>query len=106
MISHGVKISIVGGGAEEKDGARQGSFFFFSFFSFFLYHVFVVKVQETARSGSYGVNKTLMPTTARFTPTWENPTPRTQSTPSPLVAPKTKARRSNTFLQTRKERHE
>ena len=47
MISHGVEISIAGGGADEKDGAREGSFFFFFFYFFlFLYHVFVVKVQE------------------------------------------------------------
>jgi len=35
MISHGVEISIAGGGADEKDGAREGSFFFFFFFLFF-----------------------------------------------------------------------
>jgi len=32
MISHGVEISIARGGADEKDGAREGSFFFFFFF--------------------------------------------------------------------------
>ena len=36
MISHGVEISIAGGGADEKDGAREGSFFFF-FFIFIFY---------------------------------------------------------------------
>jgi len=38
MISHGVEISIAGGGADEKDGAREG--FFFSFFSFFFYIIY------------------------------------------------------------------
>jgi len=46
------------------------SFFLFFIFYFFIY-VFVVKVQETAWSASYGVNKTIIPTTARFTPLWE-----------------------------------
>jgi len=58
MISHGVEISITGGGAEEKDeGNRQ--LFFVSFC--FLYHIFVVKVQEIAWSASYGENKTQNP---------------------------------------------
>jgi len=60
MISHGVEISIAGGGADEKDGARERSFFFFFFF-LFLYHIFVVKVQEIAWSASYGENKTQNP---------------------------------------------
>jgi len=48
MISHGVEISIAGGGADEKDEGNRGLFFLFFFFlfSFFLYHIFVVKVQE------------------------------------------------------------
>jgi len=69
MISHGVEISIAGGGADEKDEGNRGLFFFF------YSHVFVVKVQETAWSASYGVNKTLIPTTARFTPSWEKSNP-------------------------------
>jgi len=36
MISHGVQISIAGGGADEKDGRRYGSPVIL-----FLYHVFV-----------------------------------------------------------------
>jgi len=32
MISHGVEISIAGGGADEKDEGSEGSFFFFFFF--------------------------------------------------------------------------
>jgi len=56
MISHGVEISIAGGGADEKDGRKYGALLFFSFF--FLYHIFVVKVQEIAWSASYGENKT------------------------------------------------
>jgi len=56
MISHSVEISIAGGGADEKDGAREGSFFFF-----FLSHIFVVKVQEIAWCASYGENKTQKP---------------------------------------------
>jgi len=67
MISHGVEISIAGGGADEKDEWSEGSFFFlfcsffFFFFFFFLYHIFVVKVQEIAWSASYGENKTQNP---------------------------------------------
>jgi len=58
MISHGVEISIAGGGADEKDEGNRG--LFFSFF-LFLYHIFVVKVQEIAWSASYGENKTQKP---------------------------------------------
>jgi len=37
MISHGVEISIAGGGADEKDERSEGSFSFFSFFfSFYI----------------------------------------------------------------------
>jgi len=32
MISHGVEISIAGGGADEKDEGNRGLFFFFFFF--------------------------------------------------------------------------
>jgi len=32
MISHGVEISIAGGGADEKDEGKTGFFFFFFFF--------------------------------------------------------------------------
>ena len=74
-------ISMTGGveGAE-----REGNKGLFYFFYFFYNHVFVVKVQETAWSASYGVNKTLIPTTARLTPSWEksNP-PRPEHTPPP-----------------------
>jgi len=68
MISHGVEISIAGDGADEKDGRKQGAFFFYN-------HVFVVKVQETAWSASYDVNKTINNLTTRFTPSWEKSTP-------------------------------
>jgi len=63
MISHGVEISIAGGGADEKDEGNWGIFFFFFFFFlfFFLCHIFVVKVQEIAWSASYGENKTQKP---------------------------------------------
>jgi len=72
---------MTGGGG----GAREGSFLLFFFFTFFLlYHVFVVKVQETAWSTSYGVNKTLIPTTTRYTPSWEKSDPANpQPTPPP-----------------------
>ena len=59
IISHGVEISIAGGGADEQDEGSEGSFFFF--FLFFLYYIFVVKVQEIAWSASYGENKTQKP---------------------------------------------
>ena len=35
MISHGVEISIAGGGADEKDEGSEGSFFFIFYFLFF-----------------------------------------------------------------------
>ena len=57
MISHGVEISIAGGGADEKDEGSEGVFFIF----IFLYHIFVVKVQEIAWRASYGENKTQHP---------------------------------------------
>jgi len=53
MISHGVEISIAGGGADEKDEQNRRLFIFN-----FLYHIFVVKVQEIAGTASYGENKT------------------------------------------------
>jgi len=34
MISHGVEISIAGGGADEKDEGNRSLFFFFFFFFF------------------------------------------------------------------------
>ena len=61
MISHGVEISIAGGVGEMVRDLNSCPFFFFSFL--FLYHVFLVKVQELACSASYGVKKTLIPTT-------------------------------------------
>jgi len=63
MISHGVEISITGGGADEKDEGNGGLFIFiyFYFYFYFLYHIFVVKVQEIAWSASYGENKTQNP---------------------------------------------
>jgi len=85
MISHGVEISIAGGGADEKEEGNMGLFFFLAFFLGFFYHVFVVKVQETAWSASYGVNKTLIPTTTRFTPSWEKSNP---SNPEPILPPR------------------
>jgi len=36
MISYGVEISMAGGGADEKDEAREGSFFSFFFFLFYI----------------------------------------------------------------------
>ena len=53
IISHGVQISIAGGGAEEKDERKQEASFFL-----FLYHIFVVKVQQIAWIATYGENKT------------------------------------------------
>jgi len=63
MISHGVEISIAGGGADEKDEGNRGLFSFsFSFsFSFFYIIYSLFKVQEIAWSGSYGENKTQNP---------------------------------------------
>jgi len=39
MISHGVEISIAGGGADEKDGEMEGSFFFIFIFIFFISYI-------------------------------------------------------------------
>jgi len=63
-----------------------GGFFllFFFFFFFFYNHVFVVKVQETAWSASYGVKKTINNPTTRFTPSWEKSNP---SNPEPTRRP-------------------
>ena len=47
MISHGVEISIPGGGANEKDGEIGGLFFFFSF----CIHVFVDKGTRNSMEG-------------------------------------------------------
>jgi len=65
---------MTGGGGGAKRERNRGLFFSFFFF-FFFNNVFVVKVQETAWSASYGVNKTVIPTTARFTPSWEKSNP-------------------------------
>ena len=59
-------------------------FFFLLFLLFFYHHVFVVKVQETAWSASYGVNKTIKNPTTRFTPASEKSNPRNpEHTPPP-----------------------
>jgi len=47
---------------------------FFYFFIFFLYNIIMYSlfmVQELACSASYGIKKTLNPTTARFTSSWK-----------------------------------
>jgi len=41
MISHGVEISIAGGGADEKDGEMEGSFFYFILF-YFIFIFFLI----------------------------------------------------------------
>jgi len=56
MISHGVEISIAGGGADEKDEGSEGSFFFLFFFFFFFNHVFVVKYKK--QHGALAMAKT------------------------------------------------
>jgi len=43
----------------------------FIYIYIFLNYVFIVKVQETAGSASYGVNKTINNPTAHFTLSWE-----------------------------------
>jgi len=81
MIAGGVEISIAGGGGEMVRVRSLDMFFiFFIFFTFFIFlnHVFVVKVQELACIVRYGVKKTLIPTTARFTSSWEK-----SNTPNP-----------------------
>jgi len=45
IISHGVEISIAGGGADEKDGRKYGAFLLIFHF---LYNIFIVTVQEIA----------------------------------------------------------
>jgi len=59
MISHGVEISIAGGGADEKDEGNRGLFLFFLFLFFIFYIMYsLIKVQETVWSASYDRNKT------------------------------------------------
>ena len=76
-----------GGGHSDDDFSCYGDFnrwrwsgrerckkiwaFFIFFYFVFVNNVFVVKVQETVWSAGYGVNKTVIPTTTRFTPSWE-----------------------------------
>jgi len=63
MISHGVEISIAGGGGEMVRAyllVGCSSFFF-------LYQVFIVTVQELACSASYSVNKTSISKTKKQT---------------------------------------
>ena len=73
MISCSVEISIAGGGGEVPSVGR----FSFSFFSFYIMYLFFM-VPELACSASYGVKKTLNPTTAPFTSSWEQ-----SNTPKP-----------------------
>jgi len=40
MISHGVEISIAGGGADEKDEGNRGLFFIFFIFYFYFYIIY------------------------------------------------------------------
>jgi len=62
-------------------GLSRGPFFM----SFFFYYVFIVKVQELACIVRYGVKKTLIPTTARFTSSREksNTSNPYENSPSP-----------------------
>jgi len=53
-------------------------FIFLFFYYYFLNHVFIDKVQELACMVRYGVKKTLIPTTTRFTSSWEK-----SNTPNP-----------------------
>jgi len=71
MISRVVEISIAGDGGDMVHVPIPCSVLFFYFFTFFLYHVFLVKVQELACIVRYGLKKTLIPTTTRFTSSWE-----------------------------------
>jgi len=86
-----------------------GGFFFFSFFFFlsflsllffFYHHVFVVKVQETAWSTSYGVNKTINNPTTSFTPSLEKSNP---SNPEPILPPRSTYISKKTFFTGRIE---
>jgi len=77
MISRGVEISIARGGGAMVHVPISGSvssFFFFLFFN----HVFILTVQELACIVRYGVKKTLIPTTASFTSSWDK-----SNTPNP-----------------------
>jgi len=58
MISHGVEISIAGGGADQRDARQYEAFWLFYFLLFFFIMYSLIKVQETAWSASYGENKT------------------------------------------------
>jgi len=78
MISRGVEISVTGGEEEMVPAISWSTFFLFSFL--FLYQVLLVKVkvQELTCMVRYGVRKTLIPTTACFTSSWEQ-----SNTPNP-----------------------
>jgi len=47
MISHGVEISIAGGGGEMVRVLSLGWFFFFFLFFFFSYHIFFVRYKNS-----------------------------------------------------------
>jgi len=60
MISHGVEISISGGGADEKDEGNRGLFFFiFSFFFFiFFFHIIYSLLRYKKSHGALAMAKT------------------------------------------------
>jgi len=70
MISQGIRISIAGGGVDEKDGIPA-----WLFFVFFYNHVFIVQVQETMWSASYDMNKTIHNSLTCFTTSWKKSNP-------------------------------
>jgi len=67
MISHGVEISIAGGGAYEKHEKKQDGVFFFFLFSFFFNHVFVVKYKKQHGALAMAETKLCNNPTAGFT---------------------------------------
>jgi len=57
MISHGVEISIAGGGADEKDGEMGGSFLFL-FLLFFIFYIIYSLLRYKKSHGALAMAKT------------------------------------------------
>jgi len=57
MISHGVEISIAGGGADEKDEGLEG-FFFILFYFYFIFYIIYSLLRYKKSHGALAMAKT------------------------------------------------